>query len=258
MKKCSLLLLVLLVFSVAGVDQLTITPSSWIVKQEGSSEKPLFFNKLAFDGYFTLGRVKLFASVPLALSNDPEDDSHQFGIGDVQIYAGIPLGIIEPRVGLITPGAYSTDGDKAWIGSQDFKAGIGFALKPHRNRSQGFLFSLESMSYFYLAEKPGFGKPGGVDLQSIIKGSYFFTSGLKLNLETLVNMSAVEWEWNPKDTKTVDLTLVPVVSASKNVGSRIDLGVKAGAGPTFRALGDADVKKHSTNISLGIYIDLSL
>lgn len=254
-KKFLFSILFFLTISHAGIDQLTVSPGTWIVQSEGDRETPLFFNKAAIDGYFTMQRVKLFASLPLALSLDPENEKVQFGLGDVTLYGGLSIGKWEPRVGLIAPGIYSTDADKAWIGSQDLKIGAGFAFKPQRGQTYGFLFSLESMVYFYISQEFGFGAPGSIEIPSIIKASYYFSSGMKLHLETLVNASSIEWEWNPADTRSVTLSVVPVVSLSKNLSSFLDLGIKVGAGPGWEKLGDATLEKKATNISLGMYFD---
>lgn len=257
MKKVVSVLLLLITLSSAGVDLLTFSPSSWIVRPEHAKHL-LYFNKVAVDGYVTIGRVKLFASAPLALSLDNGNDRTQFGIGDIEIYGGIPFALFEPRLGVITPGVYVTHADRAWIGSQDFKIGVGGALKPHRYRSQGVLFSFESMLYFYIANDPGFGTPGSVDLFSLLKGSYFFKSGMKVNLETLINLGIVEWQWNAKGTKSVACTIVPTLSFSMPMGSSLELGLKAGAGPTYERTGARALKKSGTNISVGLYFILTV
>lgn len=257
MKKSVLILLLFSLYIFASFDQLTVAPSTWIVKRETDSGKPLFFNKVAVDGYFSLGAVKLFVGLPLAFSLDPENDKQQLGLGDIQVYGGIPLGAFEPRIGLISPGVYSTQSSKAWIGSQDLKLGIGGAYKPHRSKTMGFLFSLESLFYFYVSQKFGLGERGSWEIPSIVKGSYYFSSGAKVHLETLFTVSSILWEWTTPQ-RAIGITVVPTVSASKKVSSLIELGCKAGMGPGWSKIEGADFLKSSTNISLGVYMDLSI
>ncbi len=254
MKKL-LLILFCISFIYAKVDILTISPSSWIVTgKDESLDKASYFNKLSADAYFSFGQLKANLVIPFAYTYEAHNEEYQIGVADISWYLGWQFNSFQPRIGMVIPGIYSIE--KSWIGSQDLRFLIGMAFQPHLNKNQGATFSFETAFYPYISSGFGFADAGSWELNSIAKGSYNFANGIHLNLEFLFNVSSMEWKWTTPD-REFKITAVPVLSASYDINSLIELGIKGGFGPTFSRIGDTNLEQTSQNISFGLYCNLN-
>jgi hypothetical protein len=249
MKKAVLLLLLLSSLILAKIDILSINPNSWIVQKDGNST---YYNKLSFDGYFSWGDIKLFASIPLAYTYE-SSDKNQFGLADIEWYLGRQFGALQPRLGMIIPGIYSLD--DSWIGSQDLLLSVGLAVQPHRERYEGLIFSEELSFLPYISKNFGLAQLGSWRINTITKASYLLASGLHFTGELLLNLSSIEWEWTTPAREN-SLIAVPVLTVSYKF-TPVEIGVKGGYGPTFSSTDDYNLEFSSMNLSLGMFADIT-
>ncbi len=187
------------------------------------------FTSVRADLYANVGGIKMNLLIPLLWSAQLHRDQSRIRLGNLSWYAGYPVGLLEPRVGMVIPTGYGTDGP--WIGSRNVKVRAGVALNSDLYDQDRFRVSGETMANFYIGEElGGLARNGSWELVTSAKVNYRPSDTWKTGIELLAPVKYVDWIW---DQKQLSVTLVPNVYAEYYFTPSVFGGLKAGFGPRF-------------------------
>lgn len=238
----------------SSVDYLSAGAGCWIaVPEQEDWNAEDYFGKLSVSMYATVLGWKTFVSVPLALTVETSsvgERKAQLMLGDGRFWIGRRLWAFEPRLGMLVPLGYSTDGGEGWIGSGNAALLGGVALNNAIRDDRRLRLSGEVMFKVELggglAQWPSWSASPGAKI------SVMPSSDWVLGCEVLGSVSGMRWEWNRGQTE-YGAGFVPHLFVERYIG-RAGVGAKVGWGPSWKRLGELPARfaGSSLNVSIGV------
>lgn len=211
------------------------------------------YNKLSVDGYFSYGKLKGYIGAPILYTLDKKDSKKVNGeiipasyykgataLGDLNMYIGFQIGTIQPRIGVIVPLGYPTNSG-VWLGSKNviLKAGTGFSgdvSKRLHLRLGGEIY----VKYYicgYPEMEDALGKAGSWAIEPDLKLTTQPFKKWRFAIEALGGFKKFYPVWLKYGSfqgYELSSSIVPHLSVSYDVKSRLYISAKAGCGPGFK------------------------
>jgi hypothetical protein len=256
-----------------SLDLLSVSAGSWIVTPTDHSRATEYYNKFSVTSYLTFSGFKGFAAVPLSWSvvDHPksEMDRDQLWAGNVRLYVGRRLGLLEPRIGAIIPTGYSTDfTEHAWIGTGNFEVYFGVGLNPNLREEGKFGLSGELMARVPLptGEEPVEGAASW-SLAPSAKASYQTFENVRIGAEVLSFFSKSYYYWNKEgkdggyeeNDYELGFSIVPHLYTEITLSEIIRMTAKVGYGPSYKNAQTETSFRHSsntTNLAIAVHFYL--
>ncbi len=153
----------------------------------------------------------------------------------MSFYFGKKLELFEPRIGMVIPLFYSTDGE--WIGSGNLKIRIGAGFRSGSGDYKAG-FSGETMVSMNLNNPGGLLKTPSADMYASVKRAVALNSKTRIVGELLITGKYSEWKhWkNSHDGDSVievGIGVMPMIIAEHRFDSKWFWSVKGGIGPGY-------------------------
>jgi hypothetical protein len=236
-----------------SVDLITASLGTWS-STVSESNTTYFFNKASTAAYLSAGMFKAYLSVPFAWTIESSDSlMHTAWIGDISTYAGMTVGLFEPRIGIVAPTGYPLD--KEWIGTGNVRLQAGLGMNPALRENRKAALSGEVMWHLFLPGQEGaHAGSGSWTVLPSVKASYGVLDQLRMGIEILGSYADMQWTWG-RESK---LGIVPNLFTEYRAGDRFSLTMKGGAGPSYakeNAAAGLSFNSYSINgsVSLNVY-----
>lgn len=254
--------------------------SSWMSHYPGRDALNAY-NKLAFDSYFSYGKLKGFVGIPLQCTVEKRDSLNvngrkipydtvfsAFALGDFTTYVGYKIGNIEPRIGVTFPLFYKTN-TGVWLGSKNVVLKTGFGFSGDLYKKLRLRYGGEIYYNLYVAGYPeidgSLGKRGSWYIDPDIKVTSKVTKKLTVGLETLCGFKKLYPSWLKYGSfqgYELSSSIVPHAIFSYEFSWKYYISGKAGFGAGFKRKVDSSQGEHpwrhtgyasNFGISVGFY-----
>jgi hypothetical protein len=240
--------------NVFSVRFLNISAGSWMSLNDETRENYLF-NKLVTDVYMDIYSFEAFVGIPFSWTVVGTDSVNLYGermydaadtplrtidqaafFGDMTIYLGKRLAIIEPRLGILIPLGYESvraGDDNVWIGSDNVKLLAGVGINSDKALRQRLVFSGDVM--FKLSVNNAKIGAGSFDIVPLVKGSIRPSPQWNIGMEIISYYSYhTSTLWGDKRVHSVGV--VPALFGAFSPVPAMDIGAKIGYGSSFKTI----------------------